>query len=1607
MKQKIFKIVTAIILLITLTMVNFIYVGAGLVSYAASESQTNHQNIGFKAELKDENTLTLEISVQKEGYFNGEIALENSNFKLKETESIYANKIEDNKITLNQINAGTTAKIEVAIEPVKNETIEVGMLNKTSTLTLTGIYRDSTERDIKINAKREVNLAYTENNNEENIENTSEVITNKIVKISGEEKRVVQISMNLGLKENNYPIKSINSEIEIPTLNGKEPEVICYAKLNNMTNFEYKKNEGKLELSLTNTPNEENRILWKKQGTENVVVTFIYDKDVSIEETKIPVNEKVTLYNNKELNIRSELVLTKEEKDSLVEVELANTENSIYKGKLYAGLDRAYETKTNIVVNLANAEEQISVKEEQTKYNINNELINANAVYNKTTLSKESFDKILGENGVITIRNQNGELIGTINNETKTDENGNIVVSYNENEVTSIEITTSTPVAEGNLEFTHTKTIRKQEQEIVTNAQELVTKVNYNYGTEIDKTAESKIKLEESKTEVTFEANKDSLSTVITNNVEIRATLKGNNEQYNLFKNPVIRFELPEEVENITVNSLDLIYETELKIRNYEIQGRTITVYLEGEQTGYKEAGIEGTVLVLNANITVNKKSATTDSKVTLTYENDGAIGTTDKAIKIVAPKDMTVVHSIKELGIETIGQTETQKITLARGTEARTLETEIEIINNDENTIENVKVLGTFPTRNNENSMDIRVAEGITINGVEGTKVYYTENENATEDLQNAQNGWKDTITDGAKVRKYLVEIPKMESKESIYGTYKIEVPAGLEYNQTAKQTYTVNYTNTLSKSQNEMKATTIELETGIGPKAEIKLTPTIGGQEVTSDVTAKNGEVIKYKMEVSNVGSEEISNILLQGNVPEGTTLVVPQDNYEYTGASYYKELPDKTYEAKIDTLKVGEVATVEYEVRVNTGVEPKTSIANETQIKYGDVTKTSNSTKILTESGDLRVSAKRVTDREIDIYEAGTVQYFAIIENTSGEAQENVKIKTNLPEVFEVSRLMLITGMESEEISDGDIHSVDSNTQVEPKEIKEEDLAEVGEDVETQELEYSEEVNIGTIAAGETKVLSYDMEIGKINDTNKVSFEVSATTNNKEHKSNEITDTIKKAEITLNMETNTESQYVKAGDILEYTITINNNGTEDIEGLTIKDTIPNSLTVNKVSFDGEEIPELVGKNEIEISCNIGAGTESVIKIETVVNYKEGREEPEVVTNVAYAELLAERIATTEEITHIIEANQVEGGGEETPGEGNENNPEDSDVANGTRIITGIAWFDQNADGRKDDNEQVFSNVKVRLLNTRTNNLVKTEDGNILEATTNENGVYVLNQIKEGSYIVIFDYDNTRYTLTKYKVANVEESKNSDAMLKEVTIENERQELASTDIIEIGNENISDVNIGFIELQNFDLKLEKFVSRILIQDTSGSTVKEYDNEQLAKAELDAKRINGATVIIEYKIRISNVGEVDGYAKKIVDYMPNDLTFNSELNKDWYQTSDGLYNTSLANEIIPAGEYREVSLTLTKSMTEDNTGLINNTAEIAEDYNELGIKDSNSTPANRANNENDYSSADVILSIRTGGAVYAGIVIGIIAVLGIIAYVIIRKKAKNNKKGI
>ena len=78
--------------------------------------------------------------------------------------------------------------------------------------------------------------------------------------------------------------------------------------------------------------------------------------------------------------------------------------------------------------------------------------------------------------------------------------------------------------------------------------------------------------------------------------------------------------------------------------------------------------------------------------------------------------------------------------------------------------------------------------------------------------------------------------------------------------------------------------------------------------------------------------------------------------------------------------------------------------------------------------------------------------------------------------------------------------------------------------------------------------------------------------------------------------------------------------------------------------------------------------------------------------------------------------------------------------------------------------------------------------------------------------------------------------------------------------------------------------------------------------------------------------------------------------------------------------------------------MTGENIGTIRNTAEIAEDYNEYGLKDINSTVANKQDGEDDMKSADTIILMsagRTRTAIF-GITLGIAA---IISYVVFKVK--------
>ena len=239
-----------------------------------------------------------------------------------------------------------------------------------------------------------------------------------------------------------------------------------------------------------------------------------------------------------------------------------------------------------------------------------------------------------------------------------------------------------------------------------------------------------------------------------------------------------------------------------------------------------------------------------------------------------------------------------------------------------------------------------------------------------------------------------------------------------------------------------------------------------------------------------------------------------------------------------------------------------------------------------------------------------------------------------------------------------------------------------------------------------------------------------------------------------------------------------------------------------------------------------------------------------------------------------------------------------------------------------------------------------------------------------------------------------------NSDAVDTQITLDGVKIPAAITEEIIINDNNIYNIDLGLVSNPKFDLKLEKTVSKITVQDGNGTKVYEYEDSKLAKKDLVAKEVANTSIIVEYKIKVTNEGAISGFVKKIADYMPTEMKFSSELNKDWYIAENGtLYNLSLANTMINPGESKVVTLTLTKKMTEDNLGLYHNEAEIYEAYNDLGIEDIDSKEGNKQSDEDDISSADVLITIKTGEVIlFIGLSLTIIMIIGTSAYFIKKK---------
>ena len=179
------------------------------------------------------------------------------------------------------------------------------------------------------------------------------------------------------------------------------------------------------------------------------------------------------------------------------------------------------------------------------------------------------------------------------------------------------------------------------------------------------------------------------------------------------------------------------------------------------------------------------------------------------------------------------------------------------------------------------------------------------------------------------------------------------------------------------------------------------------------------------------------------------------------------------------------------------------------------------------------------------------------------------------------------------------------------------------------------------------------------------------------------------------------------------------------------------------------------------------------------------------------------------------------------------------------------------------------------------------------------------------------------------------------------------------------------------------FDLSLRKWVTQAIVTDENGNTTvtetghQPYDDpEDIVKVEIHRNKLNKTTVKFRYSIRVTNEGSIAGYATEITDYVPEGLKFVAEDNPGWTDEGNNVISTRLLeNTLLQPGEYAEVEVVLTWINGEDTMGVMTNTAEISEDYNDYDVPDIDSTPDNKEPGEDDIDDAPVMLSISTGQA--------------------------------
>lgn len=756
----------------------------------------------------------------------------------------------------------------------------------------------------------------------------------------------------------------------------------------NEENYNYNEETNKIEIQVENKE-ENGKIAWNKKVADEYIVTFIYTGEEVyhyVQENKnaiageIQVEAKIVPYDNKKTGLTQIEKITyniENTEGELVESTI-NTVSKMSKGYIYANYAKAEkEAKkdTNYTVkytaqiqdkNLVNSVEFQTVAEKYIDKdgNENSSIFNKkDGIYSKTIkISEAVFMKMLGEEGKIEIFNQVGEKLAVLAKD-------NYSVDISEAKINAIIIKTSKPITEGNLEIEVEKAILGNQEYTKAQMQEF-EKITLGVITKFDNSIvekQTQISLTEPVSKAEISVGTQNLSTIVENkDVEIRVVLDTSSNENALYKNPTLQIVLPENIEKLNIKSQDILLDDELKIKETKVveqNGRkTILVTLEGTQTKYMDNGTtskeeqenvisKGANIVIKADITFKKLAPSASSNIYLYYTNQNTtlfekyyqnpkskarsmteqtnpIGVATTGIEIVSPNGVVSENHMSGFKTNgTISNTTAEKQAENIDIHGQAKEVTIggTIVNNYENNIENVFILGRTPFSGNKavdeaqelgSNFTMTMKNKLTTSGVDSSKVrvYYSTNGQANKNLMDTNNGWTEEVANLAEIKSYLIVISSELAKGTQFNfDYKVELPADLSYNKEAYSNYKVYYDNKMAGATlGETKvAGVIGLKTGTGPELQVDVN--------SSSNTVREGQIVKITATVKNNGNIQAENAKLKVIAPEGTMHTqIPE------GGMNYEESKEKEKIISLGNIAQGETVTVSYELKIKKGTK-----------------------------------------------------------------------------------------------------------------------------------------------------------------------------------------------------------------------------------------------------------------------------------------------------------------------------------------------------------------------------------------------------------------------------------------------------------------------------------------------------------------------------------------------------------------------------------------------------------------------------------------------------------------------------------------------------------